>query len=184
MAFGVCAPAGVGGTPGAGRRRFCGLRPQNQPIRRPGPADGRARFARPPPPPARLQRAGRQLPAGVHANGIVCGGLLIARESGGSQWPGLPFGVCAPAGVGGTPGAGRRRFCGLRPQNQPGGFAPGTGALCAPAAAPPARPWRAGRNYPAPQKKEARRLPREHRNDSGTKTGIRRCGDPGSWRKR
>ena len=119
MAFGVCAPTDAGGGPGAGRRRVCGLRPQTPPARRPGPADGRARFARPPPPPARLRRAGRQLPAGVHANGIVCGGLLIARESGGSQWPGLPFGVCAPAGVGGTPGAGRRRFCGLRPQNQP-----------------------------------------------------------------
>lgn len=51
MAFGVCAPTDAGGGPGAGRRRFCGLRPQNQPARRPGPADGRARFARPPPPP-------------------------------------------------------------------------------------------------------------------------------------
>ena len=184
MAFGVCAPTGVGGGPG--RRRFCGLRPQNQPARRPGPADGRARFARPPPPPARLRRAGRQLPAGVHANGIVCGGLLIARESGGSQWPGLPFGVCAPTDAGGGPGAGRRRFCGLRPQNQPArrpGPADGRARFARPPP-PPARLRRPGRIVLRPQKREARRLPREHRNDSGTKTGITRCEDLGSCRKR
>ena len=69
MAFGVCAPTDAGGGPGAGRRRFCGLRPQNQPIRRPGPADGRARFARPPPPPRPAPETGENCPAPTKKGG-------------------------------------------------------------------------------------------------------------------
>ena len=100
-------------------------------------------------------------------------------------WP--AFWVMRPHRRRWRPGGGAAavlRAASAKPAHPPAWAGGRAGALCAPAAAPPARPRRPGRIVLRPQKREARRLPREHRNDSGTKTGITRCEDLGSCRKR
>ena len=188
MAFGVCAPTDAGGGPGAGRRRFCGLRPQNQPARRPGPADGRARFARPPPPP-RTAPACREAIASGGARKWDC--LWRAADCKGKRrvamaWP--AFWGMRPRRRRWNPGGGAAavlRAAPAKPARPPAWAGGRAGALCAPATAPPPGPGDRGELSCAHKKgRQGASQGIKHRNDSGSEKRITRCEDLGSCRKR